>query len=85
MELVKQSDEYKIYKKSSGRYAVKTIHGDIISAEKKVEILLKEKLIKVSEPKAKPAEESQEAAAEQAEEKSEEAPAEEVSAEEKSE
>ena len=90
MELVKKSDEYKIFKKKSGRYAVKNLHGDILNAEKKTEILLKEKLITVSEAKPKPAEEApaEEAAPEvekTEEPAAEEAKAEEAPAEEKSE
>ena len=52
MEVVKSSADYKVYKKRSGRYAVKDARGKLINGEKKGEILLKEGLIKNS-PKSK--------------------------------
>jgi len=57
MELVKTTDNYTIYKKKSGRYAVRNQENAFVSAKEKVEILLKEKLIKLS-PSKKPVEEA---------------------------
>lgn len=53
MEKVKETKEYKIYKKRNGRYAVTEVKGAWINKEKKTEILAKEGLIKVMKPKAK--------------------------------
>ena len=55
MELVKKTDDYTIYKKRSGRYAVKNKDKKYLSEKEKIEILLKEKLIKLS-PRKKPEE-----------------------------
>ena len=78
MELVKTTDNYTIYKKKSGRYAVRNQENAFVSAKEKVEILLKEKLIKLS-PSKKPVEEAPAAeapaAAEEAPAAAEEAPA----------
>lgn len=53
MEKVKETKEYKIFKKTSGRYAVKEIStGKYVNAEKKVEVLLAQGLIKLT-PKKK--------------------------------
>ena len=46
MELIKKTDNYTIYKKKSGRYAVKNKEKKYLSDKEKVEILLEEKLIK---------------------------------------
>ena len=75
MELIKKTDNYTIYKKKSGRYAVKNKEKKYLSDKEKVEILLEEKLIKLS-PRKKPEEPAAEAAAEEA------APAAEAAAEE---
>ena len=48
MELIKKTDNYTIYKKKSGRYAVKNKEKKYLSDKEKVEILLEEKLIKLS-------------------------------------
>ena len=56
MELVKKTDNYTIYKKKSGRYAVKDKDKKYISDKDKEKILLEEKLIKLS-PRKKPVEE----------------------------
>ncbi len=53
MEEVKKSGEYKIFKKRSGRYAVKTAAGKWLNGEEKTSLLLKEKLIKITAPKKK--------------------------------
>jgi hypothetical protein len=61
MENVKSTKEYKIFKKKSGRYAVKNEKGKWVNGDDKVQILLKEKLIKVNPAKkveAAPAEET---------------------------
>ncbi len=52
MESVKKTKEYNIYKKKSGRYAVKNAKGQPINKEEKIKILLSEKLIKLSPKKA---------------------------------
>ena len=62
MELV--IDNYTIYKKKSGRYAVKDKDKKYISDKDKEKILLEEKLIKLS-PRKKPVEEKAEAPAEE--------------------
>jgi len=73
MELVKKTDDYTIYKKRSGRYAVKNKDKKYLSEKEKIEILLKEKLIKLSKQK-KPSEPIEEKPAE--EKPAEEKPAE---------
>jgi hypothetical protein len=57
MELVKKTDNYTIYKKRSGRYAVQNKDKKYLTEKEKVEILLAEKLIKIS-PSKKPVEEA---------------------------
>ena len=57
MELVKKTDNYTIYKKRSGRYAVQNKDKKYLTEKEKVEILLTEKLIKIS-PSKKPVEEA---------------------------
>lgn len=64
MEVVKQTDEYTVIKKRSGRFGVKNAAGKWINGEEKVKILVAEGLIKASLPAEKPAEE--EAPAEEA-------------------
>ena len=61
MELIKKTDNYTIYKKKSGRYAVKNKEKKYLSDKEKVEILLEEKLIKLS-PRKKPEEPAAQAA-----------------------
>lgn len=56
MEKVKATKEYKILKKRNGRYAVKNAKGQWINKEEKVNILLAEKLIKLSPKKEAAAE-----------------------------
>ena len=95
MKVVASTDEYTIYQRRDGRYAVTGADKQPINADAKVEILLKHELIvapapKAAEPEEAPAEESagespeegaEEAAAETAAETAEaEAPAEEESA-----
>lgn len=78
MEVVKQTDEYTVIKKRSGRYGVKNAAGKWINGDEKVKILVAEGLIKAAVPAEKPVEE--EAPAEEAAEAA--APAEEAPAEE---
>ncbi len=59
MEIIKQTKAYTIFKKRNGRHAVqvkKNTRKVWVNGEEKVEILLKEGLIKLSEPR--PAEEA---------------------------
>ncbi|MCB0346185.1 MAG: hypothetical protein KDD66_13795 [Bdellovibrionales bacterium] len=65
MELVKKTDDYVIFQKSSKRYAVRDSSRKWISGDEKVKILVSEKLLDIPMPKAKPAEEAPEAAAEE--------------------
>ena len=78
MELIKKTDNYTIYKKRSGRYAVQNKDKKYLTEKEKVEILLTEKLIKIS-PSKKPVEEAP-AEAPAAEAPVEEAPVEEAPA-----
>ena len=64
METVKQTKEFKIVKKRSGRYGVKSTAGKWINGEEKVKILSAEGLVKVSIPKKKEEPPVEEAAAE---------------------
>jgi hypothetical protein len=57
MEKVKETKEYKVFKKASGRYCVLDAQQKWINAEKKIEILMKEGLLKAPpKKKAAPAE-----------------------------
>lgn len=58
MEVVKQTDEYTVIKKRSGRFGVKNSSGKWINGEDKVKILIAEGLIKAAMPAEKPAEEA---------------------------
>lgn len=60
MEVVKQTDDYSIVKKRSGRFGVKNSQGKWINSEEKVKILLAEGLIKVTAPKPAEVEEAAE-------------------------
>lgn len=64
MEKVKETKEFKIFKKRSGRFCVKAANGKWINGDEKAKILSGEKLITL--PVAKPKEEApaEEAAAE---------------------
>ena len=79
MELIKKTDNYTIYKKRSGRYAVQNKDKKYLTEKEKVEILLTEKLIKIS-PSKKPVEEAPAAEAPAAEAPAAEAPVEEAPA-----
>ena len=82
MEVVKKSGDYKIFKKRSGRYGVKSKDGKWVNGAQKAEILNKEGLIKVSVKKAAPVEEPPAAEPEASTEATAEAPAEESKTEE---
>jgi len=58
MQTAKKTKDYTVYKKGSGRFAVKGMDNKYIRGEAKTKILLKEGLIKFDLPKAKPAAES---------------------------
>ena len=91
MKLVKKTDEYSIYQRRDGRYAVQDGNKKPVNGEEKARILLAEDLIKVTLPAEQPAEEevAEEAAAEEGAEEAveesaeaaEDAPAEESSEE----
>ena len=68
MKVIKQTAEYIVSQKRSGRYAVVAVDGSPINGEEKAKILLAEELIKLTAPKP-------------AEPEAEEAPAEEAAAE----
>lgn len=72
METVKETKDFKIFKKRNGRYGVKSAQGKWMNGEEKVKILSAEGLIKVSIPKPKEEPPAEEAAPETA---AEEAPA----------
>ncbi len=55
MELVKDTKEHKIYKKKTGRYAVKGLKGKWLNGDDKVRALLKAGLVKTPAPKPKEA------------------------------
>lgn len=61
MQLVKKTKTHEIFKKRSGRHAVRTTDKKWLKADEKIQILLAEKLIKLS-PKKAPAEAPAEAA-----------------------
>ena len=46
MEIIKKTEDFTIVKKRSGRYGVKDAHGKWIGANKKIEILLAQGLLK---------------------------------------
>ena len=49
MKIIKKTTEYSIYKKRNARYAIKSSDGKWLNAEKKIEILQEEELIKISQ------------------------------------
>lgn len=53
METVKETKEYKILKKRSGRFAVKTARGKWVNGVEKAKILVDAGLVKTGLPKAK--------------------------------
>lgn len=56
MEVLKETKEYTVYKKRSGRFAVKAADGKMLNGAEKVKVLQKEGVVKVL--KAKPKEEA---------------------------
>ena len=63
MKLIKNTDEYTIYQRRDGRYAVKGADKGAINGDEKVRILLEEALIKVAAPAEPAAEVAEEAPA----------------------
>jgi len=78
MKVLKKTDDYTVYQKRSGRYAVKGADKNWVNAEEKVKILVAEGFVKVAVA-AEPEPEVEEVAEEVVEEAAaeEEAPAEE--------
>ena len=70
MKVIKKTEQFTIYQKRSGRYAVESADKSMINGDEKAQILLAEGLIKLSVAAAP------EAVEEVAEETTEEAPAE---------
>jgi hypothetical protein len=66
MKVIASTDEYTIYQRRDGRYAVKGADKKPINAEAKVAILLQHELIVAPEPKAPEAEEAADEAVEEA-------------------
>jgi hypothetical protein len=54
MEIVKETEEYQIIKKRSGRYGVRGANRKWISGDEKVKILIAEGILKAPEPKPEP-------------------------------
>jgi hypothetical protein len=81
MKIVKKTDEWSIFEKRSGRYAVRAANGSYVNGDDKLAILAGEGLAKKPEKKAEPA--PAEAAAEQAAPEAEEGAAEADAEEEK--
>ena len=50
MEIVKETEDYQIVKKRSGRYGIRKLDRSWITGEEKVKILVAEGLIKLTEP-----------------------------------
>ena len=71
MKVIKKTDQYTIFQKRSGRYAVQGEDKNMINGEEKAQILLAEGLIKLAAP-AEPEPEVEETAEEVAEEAAEE-------------
>jgi hypothetical protein len=76
MEIVKETEEYQIVKKRSGRYGIRKTDRSWITGDEKVKILVAEGLIKLTEPTKEAEPEEAPAEGEEAsEESAEEAPA----------
>ncbi len=74
MEIVKETEEYQIIKKRSGRYGIRKTDRSWVSGDEKVKILVAEGLLKVAAPREEaPAEEPPAEPAATSEETSEEA------------
>ena len=63
MEIVKETEDYQIVKKRSGRYGIRKRDRSWITGDEKVKILVTEGLIKLSDPAKKPEPEPEEAVA----------------------
>lgn len=63
MEKIKEADNYRIFKKRSGRFAVTGKDGKFINADEKVKILVSEGLVKTKAPAPKAEEPKEEAPA----------------------
>ena len=64
MKKVASTDEYTIFQRRDGRYAVKDAEGNAVNGDDKVKVLLAQDLIKAPAPKApEPEPEAEEAAA----------------------
>jgi hypothetical protein len=85
MEIVKETEEYQIVKKRSGRYGIRKSDRSWITGEDKVKILLAEGLIKLSEPTKEPEAEEAPAEADEGAEGAADAASDEAAAEEESE
>ncbi|MCX2975971.1 hypothetical protein [Candidatus Marimicrobium litorale] len=66
MKLIKNTDEYTIYQRRDGRYAVKNADRGAVNGDEKVRILLEEELIKAAAPAEPAAEVVEDAPAEDA-------------------
>ncbi len=66
MKLIKNTDEYAIYQRRDGRYAVKNADKGAVNGDEKVRILLEEELIKAAVPAEPVAEVVEDAPAEDA-------------------
>ena len=73
MEIVKETEEYQIVKKRSGRYGIRKRDRSWVTGEDKVKILVAEGLIKLTEPTKEPEPEEAPAEAEEAPAEAEEA------------
>ncbi len=51
MKVLKKTDDYTVYQKRSGRYAVQGANKQWINAEDKVKILVAEGIVKIKLPK----------------------------------
>ena len=65
MEIVKETEEYQIMKKRSGRYGIRKRDRSWITGDEKVKILVAEGLIKLTEPTKEPEPEEAPAQAEE--------------------
>ena len=58
MNRIKKTNEYKLFKRGDGRFAVRDASGKSVNGEEKIKILLSEALIKTATPAEPGAEES---------------------------
>jgi hypothetical protein len=71
MEIVKETEEYQIVKKRSGRYGIRKRDRSWVTGDEKVKILVSEGLIKLTEPTKEPEPEETPAEGEEAAEAAE--------------